>query len=208
MLPDAHLIHLSSVQVYGETQFGVIYETSPLLGTNSYAQMHKRLEVSLSPGRNSTILRLGNVFGCAGRNGIISWNLVTHDLAKQFAESQHAKVRSNPNQARDFVPAALLVEVVERVVEKKTLGVFNVTTGQSTTLRNWVNFIRDRAEIVLGSPCEISFDGEDQPRAESRFDCRKLDELGPFSSPLASLLTEELDALLEFAKAKAARSDE
>lgn len=208
LLPKAHLVHLSSVQVYGESQSGLIEESSPLLGISPYAEMHKILEAGISLGQNSTILRLGNVFGCAGRDGLISWDLVTHDLARQLADSHKAKVRSNPNQARDFVPAALVVEVVERVIYKHASGVFNLTTGQSTTLRNWVNVIRDRAEIVFGSPCEIMFEGDDQPRTEFRFDNQKLAEFGPFSSSFEKLLVGELDALLEFAKSKAVSAND
>lgn len=202
LLPDAGVIHLSTVQVYGESQAGHIDESRPLLGSHPYAEMHQKLETGLARVPYSTILRLGNVFGRAGRAGAISWNLVTHDLAKQFADCCQATVRSNANQARDFVPAARVVEVVARLVADQVEGVFNLTTGKSTTLRDWGAFIRNRAEIVLGNPCDIVFAGGDQPSRHFTIDSQLLDRVVPISSPKLEMMADEMDSLLEFANSK------
>lgn len=206
-VPSAQLVHLSTVQVYGEELSGFIDEKSPLLGRRPYALMHKSLEAGLEGIERKTILRLGNVYGRPGDRGIISWTLFTHDLARKFTSDGLARIRSNSNQTRDFVPSAAVVKSLDWSLRADAYGVFNVTTGESKTLRAWAELILERAETLLEKDCELFFDGEDQAINEIRFDNRKIREGQSFASEPMHLEIQELDELLRYAMAERAKSN-
>ncbi len=199
-VPASQLVHLSTVQVYGEDLSGVISESSPLLGARPYALMHKALEARLEKIEQVAIFRLGNVFGRPGNSGVISWTLVTHELARKFAIDQVAHIRSNPSQTRDFVPTSAVVKSLDRVLGAKNFGVYNLTSGQSRTLRAWAGLIRDRAEIVLNQECELFFDGEDHPTREVKFQNGKIRQAELLTSIPVDQEIQELDDLIRFAK--------
>ncbi len=207
LAPVTQLIHLSTIHVYGDDLGGVLNESSPLLGARPYALMHKTLEERLEKVDNATIFRLGNVFGRPGIGGVISWTLVTHDLARKFAIDCVARIRSNPSQTRDFVPTSAVVKSLDRILGKRAFGVYNFTTGKSRTLRAWASLIRDRAEIVLNQECELFFDGEDQPTSEAKLDSSKIGEAELLPSQLAALEIQELDDLLRYAKLEGLKSN-
>jgi nucleoside-diphosphate-sugar epimerase len=206
LVPSAQLVHLSTVQVYGEESSGLLDESSPLLGGQPYALMHKSLEAGLVGIERATIFRLGNVYGRPGRGGVISWDLFTHDLARRFTSLGFARIRSNPNLARDFIPSAAVVQSIDGILRAESFGVFNITTGESKTLRAWAGLILERAEALLERKCELFFDGEDKAINEVRFDNRKIRESQSFTSQPMHQEIQELDELLGYAMAERAEA--
>ncbi len=196
LVPSAQLVHLSTVQVYGDESSGLIDELSPLSGGRPYALMHKSLEAGLVGIERATIFRLGNVYGRPGRGGVISWDLFTHDLARRFTSFGFARIRSNPNLTRDFIPSAAVVQCIDWILSAESFGVFNITTGESKTLRSWAGLIMERAEALLEKECELFFDGEDKAINEVRFDNRKIRESQSFTSGRMHQEIQELDELL------------
>jgi nucleoside-diphosphate-sugar epimerase len=168
--------------------------------------MHKSLEAGLVGIERATIFRLGNVYGRPGRGGVISWDLFTHDLARRFTSLGFARIRSNPNLARDFIPSAAVVQSIDGILRAESFGVFNITTGESKTLRAWAGLILERAEALLERKCELFFDGEDKAINEVRFDNRKIRESQSFTSQPIHQEIQELDELLGYAMAERAEA--
>ncbi len=208
LVPSAQLVHLSTVQVYGEESSGLVDELSPLLGGRPYALMHKSLEAGLVGIERATIFRLGNVYGRPGRGGVISWDLFTHDLARRFTSVGFARIRSNSNLARDFIPSAAVVQSIDWILRAESFGVFNITTGKSKTLRAWAGLILERAEALLEKECELFFDGEDKAINEVRFDNRKIRESQSFEPEPLHQEIQELDELLRYAMTESTKSND
>lgn len=204
-LSKGHLIHLSTVQVYGENPHGTLNESSPLLGTSVYPQMHISMERKICRIDRSTILRLGNIYGRPGPSGQISWELFTHEIARKFAINHNATIFSNPAQKRDFVPTQFLLHGIKQIIKTEALGVFNITTGETRSLRFWGEIVADRAGSIFGINNELFFATPDSPVLDFSYDCQRLNKIFVNSLRLDELIMDELDDLLRFVAMEAKR---
>lgn len=173
-------IYLSSGAVYGNPEYLPIDESHPTQCFHPYAASklageHIAESYAHAYGMSVGVLRGFTLYG----PGQQSDNLVPSVVSK-LADGEDEIVLGNLEPTRDFTYIADLVTAIIRVLEESidTYEVFNIGSGNETTVREMVN------EIVRTSGQEVSVVSEDTGRSSdveiSRMvaDTEKLEQLG------------------------------
>ena len=135
------LVSISTTHVYSTTPQGSYPEESELRGTHPYALGHIELEGKLSSDAEVTIFRLSNSYGMPGTLGRLNSSLVANDFIRQALKVGRIDNIAEPGAARDFVTGSDLEKAVEFVLNRSLFGVFNLSSGVSTTLGDWAQLI-------------------------------------------------------------------
>jgi nucleoside-diphosphate-sugar epimerase len=135
------LVSISTTNVYSTTPQGSYPEESELRGTHPYALGHIELEGKLSSDAEVTIFRLSNSYGMPGTLGRLNSSLVANDFIRQALKAGRIDNIAEPGAARDFVTGSDLEKAVEFVLKRSLFGVFNLSSGVSTTLGDWAQLI-------------------------------------------------------------------
>jgi len=153
--PDCHVIYTSSTGIYKNSN-GLIDETAELDLKSSVFQtedfLHKQSIDNLS------ILRLGGLIG-PKRHPV-------HFLAKK-------EINSNPDQVVNLIQQEDVIEVILRIIETKTTGIFNVCSSEHPVRKEYYN----SAAKVFGLN-SLSFEN-DEHQSGKIVDTKKLRGLFP-----------------------------
>ena len=178
------LIYFSSVDVYGRSPALPMSETTPLDPDTWYGLAKATSEwivrEELGSKCPTCILRLPGIFGRGPNDRSVIGRFV-------WAIRQEGKVclHGSGEVLRDYVFAPDLCRVVERLVARKVSGTINLATGQSVSLRQILDAIRQE----LGVNFEVVHLPADGERSfDMRYDTAKLcAALGEFDfSPLSA----------------------
>lgn len=182
--PQARFALLSSAAVYGNPESLPIKEDAKLSSISPYAY-HKRICETLAEeyaslhGIPCSILRIFSAYGERLRRQVV------HDLVKKFMEagSSGLEVYGTGQESRDFVHAVDVAQAVECIFQKKADGIFNVASGQGTTIEQLCKLISES----LRTRKKVQFTGASRKGDPMNWqaDISKLNELG--FSPRLSL---------------------
>ncbi len=147
------VIFTSSCAVYGETPKGhASKEDDPLEPSTPYgfAKLWCEQYLNWHSGRHgyqTTILRFPNIYG-RGSQAVMA------KFIERLEASQAVQLDGEGNQVRDFLFVDDTVASIARAIESGITGVFNISTGLETTLRELL--------VMLGTAMEV------EPTIESR----------------------------------------
>lgn len=132
---NSYLVYLSSASVYGDPVYLPIDENHPRNPLSPYGLSKKLgedvIEFYSRLGLRATILRLFNVYGpCQSKAyaGVIS------RFINQIRRGQPLVIYGDGNQTRDFIHIYDVVELVRLLVERPSIGVFNVGSGRQVSI--------------------------------------------------------------------------
>lgn len=178
------LIYFSSVDVYGRSPLLPMSETTPLDPDTWYGLSKATSEwivrEELGSKFPTCILRLPGIFGRAPNDRSVIGRFVS-----TIRQEGKVYLHGDGEVLRDYVFGADLCRAVERLVARKVSGTINLATGQSVSLRQILDSIRE----VLGVNFEVVHLPADAERSfDMRYDTAKLcAALGEFDfSPLSA----------------------
>lgn len=155
--PNTHLIYLSSAAVYGDTTDMPIKESNHFNPISPYGYSKVCSEYLIQQYRElynvqSTVLRIFSVYG----NGM--QKQVVYDIFKKFYDknSNEVVLFGTGEETRDFIHIQDLGRVVKLIINSNLLGVFNVASGKSISIKQLAELIKE----VIQSEKEIKFIGE------------------------------------------------
>lgn len=161
--PQVHIIYPSTRLVYGEVKSIPVNEQSEVRPNSIYA-LHKLtcehyFELySTMYGIKSTILRIANPYGPAlwtnSQYGIINW------FISEALNDRCITVYGDGQQVRDYIFIDDLVDLLCLVVDKGSTGIYNVGSGQGTSLVDAVRLIIDT--VGRGSYIHRAWDAVDR----------------------------------------------
>ena len=195
------LIQLSTVHIYGETKRLIIDENSNLNSLHPYAYSRVDTENYFMQKFHDhkidgAILRLGNCFGTIGMLNGEGKNVFINELCNEAKSSGTLTIKSNPYHIRDFVPIGYLLEIIMKLItQKKSLGLYNVVTGQNKTLLQVANEIAKMYSEIFNKNLELRFDKNQKPsKKKVSFDNKRCAQLRQYN---ANLYNETLSLLLK-----------
>lgn len=143
---------MSSRKVYGNHCGKLINEDAALLATDHYGINKAITERSISQilDDRCTILRIGNVFDFElGRSSFFG-------IALERLRAQGEIILDcSPFTCRDFIPLADFTKSLLALIERRSTGVFNIGSGQSTPLGKialWIIEGFGRGRLIIDSP--------------------------------------------------------
>lgn len=176
-------IYLSTAHVYGSPLEGTITEEANLRNLHPYATSHLAGESAVLYATQSKqiegiVLRLSNAFGAPAHWEANCWGLLVNDLCRQAVTLRSMTLRSTGLQRRDFITIQDVMRVIAHMVElpKSNIGngVFNVGSGNSSSVIDMVELIQIRCKEVLGyTPGiirQLPVENEKSPNLEYRID--------------------------------------
>lgn len=138
----AHLIYLSSVEVYGRTgldlplnEFSQV-KPSSFYGISKLAGEYIFRKVSVDNMVPYTILRLPRVYGSDDKHSVVSKFIMSALMDKII------NVNSDGSQLRDFVYIKDVAELVKRIVQMRITGKYNLVTGRSRSINEILSIIK------------------------------------------------------------------
>ncbi len=202
----SRFIYFSTAHVYGNPLAGEFCEDSPLANTHPYAASHSAGEAAVCEasrhGRlTGVVIRLTNAFGAPTDADANCWTLLTNDLCRQAVTTRALVLKTAGTQARDFLPISDVARAVEALLEAQTdlisPSVFNVASGQASTVLQMARLIQDRCGCVLGFVPELRINSTTvaPSSAAPHFSIDRMRAIG--WTPAASA-TDEIDRLLLF----------
>lgn len=126
----AQFIFLSSRKVYGITNDIVFHNESDMVNpVDFYAKNKVFTENTLKSviPNNLTILRISNIIGepvnRSGYKTFIGW------ICENYLKGIKLQVSQNSNAKKDFITKIFLHECIKGVIEKRLLGIYNISAG-------------------------------------------------------------------------------
>jgi UDP-glucose 4-epimerase len=168
------VIYFSSVDVYGNRAELPIKENTPLMPDNWYGLAKANCEWILKSELDSkiplTIIRLPGVYGSSpGENSIIQ------KFITDIFDRKKVTVFGDGSTLRDYVHVKDVAKIIEYLMNNSAVGVINIVTGESYSLLNILNILKNAIEI----PWQIEFIEQSQRHFDLTFDNSKLLELTP-----------------------------
>ena len=188
----AHLISISTSQVYGNSPSGIQLEDSAN-PENPYAIGHYQLEGILSASAKTTVLRLTNSFGAAGAEGKLDLTLLTNQLIREGLSAGIAEITGNPAAQKNFVPVSLLEAATTHILQRQLFGVYNVASGENRTISDWANQVIEQLSRYRNAPVDLIFSGDELTVPDYAISNSKLRNSGFLES---GQVVEELEGLI------------
>jgi UDP-glucose 4-epimerase len=128
----SRLIYASSCSVYGMTT-GRLKETSPANPLGPYAQAKWATEQKLSQELDSyAIIRISSIYGPEQRHSTVLKTFIERAL-----EGQALFYHGSGQRSQDFIHVEDVAHAISAVIQSKEAhGIFNITSGQSVTMKN------------------------------------------------------------------------
>lgn len=168
LIPPAHLIFLSSIDVYGHPST-VLNESSPILNSEAYATSKIVSESALAQLKSTpvTIFRLGGIYGPAD----------THEspiriFIRNILIGQPITLYNEGEELRDYVFIEDLCRLFDETLSRRVAGVFNVATGRSVSMLSIVRLI----EEITGRQASIIHEKRGEKAKNYRFDTTVFDK--------------------------------
>tara|TARA_X000000368_G_scaffold419017_1_gene421552 strand:+ start:10922 stop:11863 length:942 start_codon:yes stop_codon:yes gene_type:complete len=199
-----NFIYLSTAHVYANPLQGIISEDSPIEGDHPYATSHFMGENILydmhSKGLiNGKILRLSNAYGPPVNKSANCWMLIINDLCKQLVINKRMKLKTNGNQRRNFISISDTSKAIEHLIHIKPQAnpVFNIGSKWNPKIKEVVDYLADRFEIIGNYRPDIIFNDDDtQESLQLDYRIDKLLESG-FSFDNPDSKEAEIDKLIK-----------
>jgi len=156
-------VNFSTAHVYGRLE-GRIDESRLPVPLHPYAISHLGFEhfVRAAMERDEIEgmnIRLSNALGAPLNPEVDRWTLIANDLCRQVATSRRIVLKSDGSQVRDFVAlsdvARIAVGLSKLAPAQLDNGVFNLGSGQATSLLEVADMVADAAERLTGHRPEI-----------------------------------------------------
>jgi GDP-4-dehydro-6-deoxy-D-mannose reductase len=155
--PDAHLLLLSSAQVYGQAERGELpfTEDSPLRPVTPYGEtkveMERAAERRSQGGAQVAVARLFNQLG-PGLPEVQAASGFARQIAAAEAEGRERVTISvgNIDAARDFADVRDTAVALLALSRRRLLGTFNVCSGRPVELGAVIEVLDDETELTLG----------------------------------------------------------
>jgi UDP-glucose 4-epimerase len=167
----ARLVYISSAAVYGEPQRLPIDEGHPTKPLSPYGLSKlagEQMAQMLAPG--AAVLRLFNVYG-PGQTGTYAG--VVSKFVERAKRGLLPVIYGDGTQTRDFIHVADVARLVEVVLDRGAVGVFNVGTGRAVSIRELAAIVMRLAglggEPLYGPPRpgDIKHSAADVSKAKS-----------------------------------------
>jgi len=199
-----NFILFSTIHVYGDPLTGNLDENKHPKPNNAYSITNRLAEdyVIESTNKkeiNGCIFRLSNAIGSPLTKDVNCWSLVANDLCKQIIQQREMVLNANYLIQRDFISIHEICRItyfmLKRGLTTSNCEVYNLSSGNSTTLKELLNIIAFRA----GKTIDIR---------HINMDCKSLDKKTPlsFKVPNAKIknlgvhistdISDEIDSLL------------
>ena len=149
-------IYMSTAHVYCSPLVGKITDRTCPRNLHPYATSHIAGENAVLFGSENKIdftgvvLRLSNVVGAPNSINTSCWTLFANNICREAAESHSITIRNNPQAFRDFVSMTTVCEVCRCLiddVENHHSYVYNIGSGESLSLLQMANLIKERYKI-------------------------------------------------------------
>jgi UDP-glucose 4-epimerase len=143
------IIYLSTIHVYGAAMApdAVIREDTPPSPVHPYAQIRLDCEgIFTRSSAAASIFRLTNGVGAPAAPEVQRWSLVANELCREGALYGRLTLRSSGVQWRDFVALTDVESVLLAQVAHGDVGLYNLGSGVSRTVRSLAAMIQDSFE--------------------------------------------------------------
>lgn len=209
-------LYMSTIHVYGRMDGMVVDEETTPRPVHPYATTHLAAELFVQAAHRSgqtsgTIFRLSNAFGAPVDPAVDRWSLLVNDLARQAVQTGQLNLFTDGTQSRDFIGLEAVCAAVRIALEQSERGseatVFNLASGQMTTVYNMACRIAERAGRMLGAVPGVSRvapDARKGPVSPGRFDISRLMSSG---IDVRTDTDREIDQLLGFCIARTPQID-
>jgi len=170
---NIYFCYFSTIQVYSDNLEGSITENTALINCNPYASTHaiteKMIEWHIKSGEiNGIVLRISNVYGYPLSQESSGWNLVLNEFCRSAYHRKIITIKSTGKQKKDFMAMSDFVKYVRFIIEKKPEQcVLNVGSGQSTSIKDAAECVRNNYKILTGVELPIEIIGSDLSEKES-----------------------------------------
>jgi len=152
--PVAHVVNIGSDAVYPDDA-SLVDEAMPAAPSGFHGMMHAAREVMLRATVAAPVafLRPSLLYGAADTHNGYGPNRFRRSALKE----KQISLFGGGEEKRDHVHVSDLAHIVRRVIERRSVGVLNVATGQSATFRQ----VADHVAAQFASPIAII----EQPRS-------------------------------------------
>jgi len=139
------IIYTSSSSVYGNNI--LCHEQDELKPLNLHASLkisnEKLIEKFCIENRiDYTITRIFNMYGGDDKFSIIS------KIINSYKNDELLTIVNNGNSIRDFIHIYDVVMIYKVILEAKNINVINIGTGKGTSVRNIIDFLKNRGLIL------------------------------------------------------------
>lgn len=194
------LIFLSSVHVYGASQWGTeeITELSDASSDTAYARYRISAERLLldkvkDNEIDGCILRLGNCFGINNQSKGDSNNLFIHQAVKEALDANTIHIRNSPEVTRDFVPIQYFLDVIGVLLNTgMSHPVVNIVTGKARRLIDVADAIKICVKSETKRDTIIISDSLNTEHPHTTYDATLCNSLSPYYDELFTLELQRL----------------
>lgn len=197
-------VYLSTARVYGGTLTGTVTEETTCRPTHPYGISHKGAEEYVLAAHDQRQLtgltiRLANAFGAPLDPNVDRWTLLANDLCRQAVRSRKMVLRSSGIQLRSFVTLGDVASAAKHCLSMPASacgdGVFNLSSGTSSSVWEITQLIAKRCRAVLGYEPEILRPAQTPGETASPLDFR-IDKIKATGFVPAGSFADEIDATL------------
>lgn len=159
-------IYFSTVQVYGRIPTIVLNEDIKTAPLNQYALTHLMSEnINNYYNRSSKIdcinIRLSNSYGSPYFKDSNCWWLVINELCKEAFLKKKLILKSDGSPLRDFIHYKDIIDAIELIINKKSIGesnnTFNLSSGKTFSILDIAKKIQNIFELRYEKKLEIEF---------------------------------------------------
>lgn len=142
---NKRLIHISSVSVYGTSVY--VNEDSELNPQTPYGSIKCFSEFLIQSNLSEyTILRISNLFGLNQKKGIINY------LTESYLANKHdVNFNNNGNLKRYYIHTEDISCIIEKIIKKELLGVYNVLGKEQFTIIELVSMFEQILEYSFNA---------------------------------------------------------
>ncbi len=161
-------IFLSSTQVYNELKNDVLHENLELPESNNkYIKIKKTIESfmlkeEISSKIQPIILRISNGYGAPVDRKSKCWHLLAMDVCKKAINEGQINLKTNGEGYKDFIPIENICMSIKNIISRDIdAGIYNLVTGESIKVIDFVNKIKSLVEERTGSKIILNINKDD-----------------------------------------------
>jgi UDP-glucose 4-epimerase len=198
------ILYFSTAHVYASPLRGEINENTLPKPTHPYSITHRLaedyvIEANENNHIQGVVFRLSNAIGLPIDKNADCWSLVVNDLCRQIVTNGSMVIHSSKSVQRDFVSIADVCRAVlfflQSYDDSLAGEVFNITNGDSITLKELSEVLTLRSDFLLGFKPEIKFQNKSE-KSESEKLILSNEKIKKRGFDFSSNLEQELDGLI------------
>lgn len=180
-------VYFSTGHVYGSPLEGDVSELNSAENLHPYATSHRAGEDAVRYAHQQKmitgiVIRLSNSYGAPAHKNVNCWMLLVNDLCRQAVETGRMVLESFGVQLRDFIPMSSVCLAVHALTSKERQdlidGLFNVGSGQSTSVWEMANTVHCKCELLLNKKISLSKVSSSETSAAFNYNIKKLMSTG------------------------------